>query len=158
MGIDLERRTAHFVRNLHARESMRLGWYRQLRVKRERREKVQYLRERKARHEAFLKDLLRRRGLSPAWYARLFYLAGHCFGFFTAFLPEKWAVKIESTLENWLYLRYQDYLRKMKLDKSMRSMVESVQLKRFAHNEPGPDVFNLLEQIIEEEKGIRVKG
>jgi demethoxyubiquinone hydroxylase (CLK1/Coq7/Cat5 family) len=156
MAIDLERRTAHFVRNLHARESMRLGWYRQLRVKQDRREKVQYLRERKSRHEAFLKDLLRRRGLSPAWYARLFYLAGHCFGFFTAFLPEKWAVKIENTLESWLFLRYKDYLRRMRLDKSMKSMIESVQLKRFDHNEPAPDVLLLLEKIIKEEGELRV--
>lgn len=156
MAIDFERRTAHFVRNLHAREAMRLGWYRQLRV-RTGKEKVQGLRERKSRHEAFLKDLLRRRGLSPAWYARLFYIAGHCFGFFTAFLPEKWAAAMERTLENWLFLRYQDYLRKLKLDKSMRTMVESVQLKRFAHDEPAPDVFNLLERIIEEEKSASLR-
>jgi demethoxyubiquinone hydroxylase (CLK1/Coq7/Cat5 family) len=132
---------------------MRLGWYRQWRFKRD--ERISYVRERKARHEAFLKDLLRRRGMNPAWYARLFYLGGHFFGLCTAILPEKWARKIEGILENWLFLRYKDYHKKLRLDEGMRSMIESLQLKRFSHDDPGQDVFQLLEKIIEEEKKIK---
>lgn len=153
MSIDLKKRTEFFIKDLHARESMRLGWYRQWGLDKE---QLKNLRERKAKHAAFLKDLLRRRGLKPAWYARPFYIAGNIFGFFSAFFPEKWVAKIEKTLEFWILMRYQEYFRKINLDLNLRSMVESVQLKRFAHNEPGPDVIHLLEEIIGEEK--RVEG
>lgn len=149
MAIDLQKRTAHFIRDLHARESMRLAWYRQWSLDED---QIRYLRERKAKHEAFLKDLLRRRGLSPAWYARLFYIAGNIFGWISAFFPEKMMARIERTLEFWVLLRYKNHHRKMKLDFNLRSMVESIQLKRMSHNEPGIDVLKLLEEIIREEE------
>lgn len=150
MAVNLKKRTEFFIKDLHARESMRLGWYRQWGLDEE---QLRYLRARKAKHAAFLKDLLRRRGLKPAWYARFFYIAGNIFGFFSALLPEKWVKKIERTLEFWILMRYEEYFRKMKLDLNLRSMVESVQLKRMNHNEPGQDVISLLQDIIDEEQG-----
>ena len=149
MSVDLKKRTAFFIRDLHARESMRLGWYRQWGMDEE---QLKYLRERKAKHAAFLKDLLRRRGLRPAWYARPFYIAGNIFGFFSAFFPEKWVAWIERTLEFWILMRYREYFQKMNLDQSLRSMIESLQLKRLSHDEPGVDVISLLEEIISEEE------
>jgi demethoxyubiquinone hydroxylase (CLK1/Coq7/Cat5 family) len=149
MAVDLKKRTEFFIKDLHARESMRLGWYRQWGVDEE---QLQYLRERKAKHAAFLKDLLRRRGISPAWYARPFYIAGNIFGFFSAFFPEAWVAKIERTLEWWILMRYREYFKKMRLDLNLRSMIEAMQMKRMGHNEPGPDVMRLLEEIILEEE------
>lgn len=154
MAVDLKKRTEFFIRDLHARESMRLGWYRQWRLNEE---KIQYLRARKAQHTAFLNDLLRRRGVRPAWYARPFYIAGNLFGFFSAFFPERWVAWIESVLEWWILMRYREYFQKMNLDQNLRTMIESVQLKRFAHNEPARDVLSLIEAIIaEEEKAVRL--
>ncbi|MFM2377093.1 MAG: hypothetical protein RLZZ165_2190 [Bacteroidota bacterium] len=149
MAIDLKRRTEFFIKDLHARESMRLGWYRQWGVDEE---QLQYLRERKAKHAAFLKDLLRRRGVGPAWYARPFYIAGNFFGFFSAFFPEKWVNRIERTLEWWILMRYREYFKKLHLDHNLRSMIEAMQLKRMTHNEPGSDVMRLLQEIISEEE------
>jgi demethoxyubiquinone hydroxylase (CLK1/Coq7/Cat5 family) len=149
MAVDLKKRTEFFIKDLHARESMRLGWYRQWGVDEE---QLQYLRERKAKHAAFLKDLLRRRGINPAWYARPFYIAGNIFGFFSAFFPEKWVNKIERTLEWWILMRYREYFKKLRLDNNLRSMIEAMQMKRMGHNEPGPDVMRLLEEIILEEE------
>ncbi|MEM0995617.1 MAG: demethoxyubiquinone hydroxylase family protein [Bacteroidota bacterium] len=149
MAVDLKRRTEFFIKDLHARESMRLGWYRQWGINKER---MQYLRERKAKHAAFLNDLLRRRGLRPAWYARLFYISGNIFGFFSAFFPERWVARIERTLEFWILMRYREYFQKMNLDQNLRSMIESLQLKRLSHDEPAPDVINLIEEIIVEEE------
>lgn len=151
MADDLKKRTEFVLRDLHARESMRLGWYRQWGIDED---KLRYLRERKAKHTAFLNDLLRRRGLKPAWYARPFYIAGNIFGFFSAFFPEKWVRKIEKTLEFWILMRYQQYFRKLNLDLNLRSMIESIQLSRMTHNEPGQDVISLLEEIISEEENI----
>ncbi len=145
MAINLEKRTASFIRDLHTREAMRLGWYRQWGI---RDEKIKLLRERKAHHEAFLKELLRKRGLSPLWYARMFYLGGHFFGLITAFLPRSLAARIERTLEFWILLRYKEYLRKMELDFKLRTMIESLQLRKLSHNEPGSDVISLLSSII----------
>jgi demethoxyubiquinone hydroxylase (CLK1/Coq7/Cat5 family) len=154
MSVDLKKRTEFFIRDLHARESMRLGWYRQWRDKEER---LQYLRARKAQHTAFLNDLLRRRGISPAWYARPFYIAGNVFGLLSAYFPEKWVAKIEGILEWWILMRYRDYFQQMKLDFNLRSMIESVQLKRMPHNEPAMDVLALIEKIIaEEEQAMRL--
>lgn len=149
MGVNLQKRTAFFIKDLHARESMRLGWYRQWGLDKE---KIKYLRERKARHAAFLNDLLRQRGLKPAWYSRFFYITGNIFGFFSAFFSEKFISRIEKTLEFWILLRYQEYFRKMMLDLNLRSMIESLRLERMPHNEPGQDVLELLSQIIEESK------
>ena len=149
MAVDFKKRTEFALRDLHARESMRLGWYRQWGFSED---KLMVLRERKARHEAFLKDLLRQRGLNPAWYSRFFYLSGHFFGLVSAIMPEKWVNRIEKTLEFWILLRYQDYFRKLKLDFDLRSMIESIQLKKMNHDEPGIDVLSLLEQIIQEEE------
>lgn len=149
-AIDLQKKTTSIIRDLHARESMRLGWYRQRRTKEQ---KMQYLRERKARHEAFLEDLLRKRGISPAWYARVFYLAGHLFGLVSALFPERFMKKIERTLEFWILLRYKEYFRQLKLDHNLRTMIESLEMKRMTHNEPAPDVMDLLERIIREEEG-----
>jgi demethoxyubiquinone hydroxylase (CLK1/Coq7/Cat5 family) len=149
MSVDLKKRTEFFIRDLHARESMRLGWYRQWRTEEDR---IGYLRARKAKHTAFLNDLLRRRGLGPAWYARPFYIAGNLFGFCSAYFPEKWVAWIEGVLEWWILMRYQEYFKKMNLDQSLRTMIESVQLKRMSHNEPARDVLSLLEEFIREEE------
>ncbi|MEZ4771839.1 MAG: demethoxyubiquinone hydroxylase family protein [Bacteroidia bacterium] len=154
--IDIKKRTEFFIRDLHARENMRLGWYRQFGINED---KVRYLRERKSRHTAFLHDLLRKRGISPAWYARSFYLMGHAFGFFSAFFPQKFMDWIEQTLEFWILERYKKYLREMTLDAALRSMIESLQLKRLTHNEPSPDVITLVENFInEQEKGLQLKS
>ncbi len=150
-AIDLKKRTEFFIRDLHARENMRLGWYRQFGFGGE---KTRYLRERKAHHIAFLRDLLRKRGLSPVWYARMFYLMGHGFGFFSAFLPKKMLSKIEDILESWILLRYKTYLKRMKLDSTLRSMIESLQLRRFSHNEPAPDVLSLIEYYVGEQEQV----
>ncbi|MEM6263673.1 MAG: hypothetical protein AAGI38_14260 [Bacteroidota bacterium] len=152
MSIDIKKRTEFFLKDLHAREYMRLGVYRQYRNKEE---KVSMLRERKARHEAFLRDLIRRRGINPAWYAWYFYILGHFFGFFSAFLPLSLLDRIEETLEFWLLMRYKRYLRRMNIDASFRTMIESLRLERFAHDEPAPDAIVMLENFIQEqEKGL----
>ena len=145
MADEFQRRTRKFLRQLHAREMMRLGCYRQWSFAGSH---VRTLRERKSRHEAFLRDLLRRRGFSPAWYSRLFYLSGHAIGWFSAFFPEKWVDGIEKTFEFWILIRYQDYLKKLRLDFNLRSMFESVRLERLAHAEPGNDVISLIENHI----------
>jgi demethoxyubiquinone hydroxylase (CLK1/Coq7/Cat5 family) len=147
--IDIKKRTEFFIKDLHARENMRLGWYRQFGIDGE---KIQYLRERKARHSAFLRDLLRKRGIGPAWYARGFYILGHLFGFFSAFFPQKFMDWIEQTLEFWILMRYQKYLQEMTLDATLRSMVESLQLRKLAHNEPAPDAITLLQNFIREQE------
>jgi demethoxyubiquinone hydroxylase (CLK1/Coq7/Cat5 family) len=154
-AIDIKKRTEFFIRDLHARETMRLGWYRQFGINEE---KIRYLRERKAHHTAFLRNLLRKRGVSPAWYARFFYIIGHIFGFFSAFFPKKFMDWIENTLEFWILMRYQKYLKEMTLDATLRSMVESLQLERLTHNEPAPDVLSLVENFIsEQEKVLQLK-
>lgn len=149
MAVDIKKRTEYFIRDLHARESMRLGCYRQI-GKRERREIE--LRERKARHEAFLKDLLRKRGVSPIWYARIFYIFGHIFGLIASRLPQNWVSWFEDLLEFWILMRYKKYLKEMTLDAAMRSMIESVQLKRLPHNEPAEDAIRLFESYIQEQE------
>ncbi|MEM7040264.1 MAG: hypothetical protein AAF570_25070, partial [Bacteroidota bacterium] len=68
---------------------------------------------------------------------------------------EKWVNKIEKTLEWWILMRYKEYFQKMNLDMNLRTMIESLQLKRLTHNEPGPDVMRLLEEIILEEEKVR---
>jgi AraC-like DNA-binding protein len=148
---DLKKRTEFFIRDLHARESMRLGWYRQFGVNEE---KIRTLRGRKAHHAAFLKDLLRKRGISPVWYARYFYLFGHIFGFFSAFFPVTWMDRIERTLEGWILVRYQKYLKEMRLDAAFRSMIESLQLHRMPHDEPAPDAIQLLESFVHEQEQV----
>ncbi|WNJ21472.1 demethoxyubiquinone hydroxylase family protein [Pontibacter sp. G13] len=153
-AIDLKKRTEFFIKDLHAREYMRLGWYRQFGLNQE---QIRNLRERKAHHTAFLRDLLRKRGISPAWYARFFYLLGHLFGFISALFPEKFMEKIEATLEWWILMRYQKYFEEMTLDAALRSMIESLQLKKLSHNEPAPDVINLLDHFIQEQKQLSVR-
>ncbi|MEM7656556.1 MAG: hypothetical protein AAF399_10540 [Bacteroidota bacterium] len=148
-NIDIKKRTEFFIKDLHARENLRLGWYRQFGIDGE---KIQYLRERKARHSAFLRDLLRKRGIGPAWYARGFYILGHLFGFFSALFPKSFMDKIEKTLEFWILMRYQKYLQEMTLDATLRSMVESLQLKKLTHDEPAPDAINLLQNFIREQE------
>ncbi|MCS7073143.1 MAG: demethoxyubiquinone hydroxylase family protein [Bacteroidia bacterium] len=153
MAKDLKKATEQALKDLHARESMRLGWYRQWIHE----ESLRNLRAQKANHQAFLKDLLRRRALSPAWYARLFYYLGHLFGFLTAYLPAKYVEKLEQVLEFWLLLRYKHYFKSLTLDKHLRSMIEAVQLEKLQHNEPGNDVLALLEKIIQEQEKEIVK-
>ena len=150
-AVDIKKRTEFFIRDLHAREIMRLGWYRQFGINEE---KLRNLRERKAHHTAFLRDLLRKRGVSPAWYARFFYIVGHIFGFFSAFFSKKFMDRIERTLEFWILMRYKKYLQEMTLDATLRSMVESLQLQRLTHNEPGPDVLSLIENFIKEQEKV----
>ncbi len=153
--IDIKKRTEFFIRDLHARETMRLGWYRQFGIDED---KIRNLRERKAHHSAFLRDLLRKRGVSPAWYARYFYILGHIFGFFSALFPKSFMERIETTLEFWILMRYKKYLREMTLDAMLRSMVESLQLEKLTHNEPAPDAISLIENFIQEqEKVLRLR-
>lgn len=149
--IDIKKRTEFFLRDLHARENMRLGWYRQFGIDED---KIRVLRERKALHTAFLRDLLRKRGISPAWYARFFYILGHIFGFTSALLPLSWMKKIEKTLEEWILMRYKRYQREMHFDAMLRSMVESLQLKKLSHDEPAPDAIHLLENFIQEQERV----
>jgi len=146
----LYEKTILYIKDLHARESMRLGWYRQWQNS----EKIKQLRERKSIHTAFLHDLLRKRGLKPGWYSRWFYLMGHVFGFFTALLPNSIATKIEKNLETWILIRYEKYLEQLKLDYNLRSMIEAIQLKKLHHNEPAQDVLQFLEFCISNEENL----
>jgi demethoxyubiquinone hydroxylase (CLK1/Coq7/Cat5 family) len=130
---------------------MRLGWYRHVRAGGD---KTRRLRERKATQQAFLQDLLRRRGLSPAWYAIVFYFLGHALGITTRLLPEKTVLRILYTLEWWILIRYERYAKKLSLLADLRSMIEAVQLARLSHNEPGEDVLSLLNRHIVEEKNL----
>jgi demethoxyubiquinone hydroxylase (CLK1/Coq7/Cat5 family) len=151
MPKDLQKNVAHILKDLHARESMRLGWYRQWSATGDH---IRVLREKKASHQAFLHQLLRSRDLTPAWYARLFYYLGHISGFVTAFLPDSWVARIEKNLEFWILERYQKYFRRLELDRNIRSMIEAMQLNKMAHNEPGHDIIILIENIIREQKQV----
>ena len=151
MSTDLKKRTEFFIKDLHAREYMRLGIYRQCGG---REEHMAMLRERKAHHEAFLRDLLRKRGIKPIWYAWYFYLLGHGFGLMARLLPLSWLDHFERMLEFWLLMRYKNYHRKMNLDASMRSMIESLQLQRFSHDEPAADALQLVERFIHEQERV----
>ena len=47
----------------------------------------------------------------------------------------------------------------MSLDAALRSMIESLQMERFSHNEPDADVISLVQNYIsEQEKGLRTEG
>jgi len=150
-AIDIKKRTEFFIRDLHARESMRLGLYRQFGIGEE---KIRHIRERKAHHIAFLQDLLRKRGANPAWYARFFYLFGHAIGVFSALLPKTLMDRIEKTMEAWLLIRYQNYFQEMSMDANLRSMIESLQLKRMGHDEPAQDVMKLIQHYIKEQEQV----
>ena len=76
---------------------------------------------------------------------------GHLLGFFSGFLPQKNMERIKDTLESWLLLRYQRYLKEMTLDATLRSMIESLQMKRLAHSEPGEDAIALIQNYIDEQ-------
>lgn len=149
MSIDIQKRTEYFLKDLHAREYMRLGCSRQMTTKVD---KVEELRERKARHEAFLRDLLRKRGISPFWYARVFYIFGHIFGVVAARLPKSWVRLIEYWMEFWILMRYEKYLQEMHFDAALRSMVEAIQLKKMTHNEPQADTIEMLRLFVEEQQ------
>ena len=60
--------------------------------------------------------------------------------------------KIEDTLEFWILERYKKYLQAMHLDASLRSMIESLQLKKLGHNEPAPDAIHVIQQFIQEQE------
>lgn len=149
MSKKIKNQTEYFIKDLHARESMRLSWYRHFPGG----ENIQRLRAQKARHQAFLHDLLRRRALHPIWYARVFYLAGHVLGLITALLPAKWSLAIERTLESWLFMRYDKYLKRLRLHFDVRSMIEAMQMRKLNHDEPGTDVLALLENFVEDQRG-----
>lgn len=161
MEKNFARYTRRILRDLHARESMRLGWYRQVHSGGD---SIRHLRERKAQHMAFLNDLLRRRRIRPVWYARLFYYFGHLFGWCTALLPAAMGTRIERTLEWWMTIRYQKYLRRLQLQFGFRSMIEALQLEKLNHNEPGPDVLQTLETALQNQRqlveatNLRIKG
>ncbi len=148
--MDISKKTTQMIKDLHARESMRLGWYRSF-IRRDG-QVLRNLRERKSKHQAFLKDLLRKRNLNPAWHARLLYYAGSILGWITSILPEKWAHKIERTLEWWILMRYKKYFKKLRLYADLRTMIEAVQLQKMSHNEPAPDVLHYLQNSIQEEE------
>lgn len=145
---DIKLQTEYAIRDLHARESMRVGWYRHLPGG----EPVRLLRAQKARHQALLNDLLRRRSLRPIWYASLFFWIGHILGLVSAWLPARFSRWIERTLEEWILFRYQRYRRRLRLYFDVRSMVEAIQLNKLAHNEPGPDVLHLIDDFIRNEE------
>lgn len=120
----LETHSLVLLQDLYARETMRVILYRYIdRLDAD----LEELRLRKAHHRDFLLALLRKRGLKPAWYTFLFSFAGHCFGWIVALLPEKWAKSIEYLLEHWLYLRYEDYLKKLKQLQIIKPMLEALQ-------------------------------
>lgn len=152
MQKDIQKNVEFILKDLHARESMRLGWYRQWYGAGDR---LRILRERKASHQAFLHQLLRTRNLSPAWYARLFYYLGHFSGLATAILPDAWGNKIEQTLEFWILQRYRRYFRRLELDAHIRSMIEAMQMAKLKHNEPAGDILSLLRQLIQEQEKIQ---
>lgn len=149
MSKDLKKNVEYILKDLHARESMRLGWYRQWYSAGER---IRHLRERKASHQAFLHQLLRSRDLTPAWYARWFYYWGHLSGIVTALLPDSWGRKIEQNLEFWILQRYRRYFRRLELDSNIRTMIEAMQMNKLNHNEPAGDILNLLENMIREQE------
>lgn len=152
MQKDIQKNVEFILRDLHARESLRLGWYRQWSGAEER---LKLLRERKASHQAFLHQLLRTRNLSPAWYARLYYYFGHLSGLATAILPDSWGKRIEQTLEFWILERYKKYFRRLELDAHIRSMIEAMQMRKLGHDEPARDILSLLEQLIQEQERIQ---
>lgn len=145
MSAPLQQHTRHALRDLHARERMRLGWYRQLRGTQP---QLRQLRATKAQNQALLLDLMRRRSIQPAWYARLFYYVGHAFGLLTGLLPGRYALQAERVLEQWILIRYRYYQRRLKMDAGMRSMIEAMQLQRLPHQEPGQDVLSQLDKSI----------
>ena len=151
---NLQRQTHYLIRVLHAHENLRLGWYRQLAAGGE---QLRVLRERKANHTAFLHELLRNRGIAPMWYARGFYYGGHLLGWASAFLPRVWVSRIENLLEGRILRRYKRYTQRLELWENLRTMVEAVQLKRLAHNEPAQDVLKLLRQHIQSEEQLLLK-
>jgi len=153
MSRDLKRQTLALVRDLHAREHLRLGWYRHFRHGPT--ESVQHLREQKARHVAALRELLRRRSARPVWYATWFYWTGHLLGQLTRWLPASWAIRLERLLEGRLSMRYDRYRRKLHLAGHLRSMIEAVRLKPFDHPEPGPDVLDTLDAFWQDEQVLR---
>ncbi|MCZ2355609.1 MAG: hypothetical protein LC115_02790 [Bacteroidia bacterium] len=148
MVSSIKTETERAIRDLHARELLRLGWYRQWSNS----PGIRTLRQRKAQHQAFLLELLRKRELNPAWYATLFYYSGHIFGLCTAILPLSLAKRIEKTLEFWILLRYEYYLQQVILNADIRSMIEAIQLRKLNHNEPNKDVINLLEKLVENQQ------
>jgi len=146
----IKKQTEYYLKDLHARETMRMTWYRHYKNS----DQIQQLRIKKAQHRAFLNDLLRRRSLKPIWYAPFFYYIGHLFGILSAFLPPKMIRLIEQTLEFWLLMRYEKYLKKLRLQFDVRSMIEAMQMKKLNHDEPGTDVIQTLEQFISNERDI----
>lgn len=150
MKTDIRKKTLYMIKDLHARESMRLGWYRSF-IRRDG-QVLRTLRERKSQHQAFLRDLLRKRDLKPAWYARIFYYFGSLFGWATSILPQSWAFRLERTLEWWILMRYKKYFQKLTLYANLRTMIEAVQLQKINHNEPALDVLQWLESSIKEEE------
>jgi len=152
MPKDLKKNVEYILKDLHARESMRLGCYRQWAVTGEH---IQKLRERKASHQAFLHQLLRKRDLTPAWYAKLYYYFGHISGLVTAFLPAFFVHRIEKMLEFWILQRYQKYFKRLELDHNIRSMIEAVQMNKLSHNEPALDILILLKNIINDQEAFQ---
>jgi len=148
MSERIRRQTEYYIRDLHARETMRVSWYRHHRGAQD----IRRLRAQKAQHQAFLHDLLRRRSLKPIWYARWLNYMGHLLGWLSAFFPRKWVAWIETTLEFWLLMRYEKYLQRLQLDHAVRSMIEAMQMNKIAHNEPDTDVLVLLEDCIRNEQ------
>lgn len=148
MSEEFDKKTFRCLQDLHAREMMRLGWYRQ----RGNGANYRGLRERKARHQAFLLELLRRRGLSQGRYARMFYYAGHIMGLVAALVPQAWARRWETTLEYWLLIRYERYLDALKRWGNLRSMIEALRMEKLRHDEPATDVIALLEQFADQQR------
>lgn len=145
----LEAHTILLLQDLYARETMRTILYRYIdRIDAD----LEELRLRKAHHRDFLLALLRKRGLKPAWYTFLFSFAGHCFGWFVAFLPPKWAQWIEQLLEHWLYLRYEDYVKKLKQLQIIKPMVEALQNRRIETILLEEEIIHHLDTLRNEQK------
>lgn len=148
MSSQIKKETEYILKDLHAQESLRLTWYRHQPSD----QKTKDMRIQKAHHRAFLNDLLRRRSLKPIWYATIFYYTGHFLGVFATILPKSWVNFMEKTMEFWLLMRYEKYLKKLKLHFDLRSMIEALQMKKLSHNEPDTDVLNTLEDFLENER------
>jgi demethoxyubiquinone hydroxylase (CLK1/Coq7/Cat5 family) len=148
MNHTIENETARIIRDLHARVSLRLTFYRFIQTN----QRIEALRTLKSHHQSFLRALLRKRELRPAWYAILFYYSGYLIGWFARKLPEPWYEKIERALEYWLLIRYEKYLKKLSLYSNLRSMIEAIQAHRLNHQEPGNDIITALQEFIKHQE------
>lgn len=150
MNHTIQRETIQMIRDLHARVSLRLTFYRLIQTNK----RIEALRILKAQHWSLFRALLRKRNKAPAWYAILFYYAGYLLGFLVQKLPFSWYLKIERVLEYWLLIRYEKYLKKMCLYSNVCSMIEAMQACKLWPQEPGMDIITTLHEFIKQQKNL----